>query len=271
MNYAKQLQISSALLQKARELGADKAGFAAIADLKKAPSFIFAPQMPGITKGVGTRDNALGLGPGEVLWPENTRTVMVIAIHHPEEEPELDWWFGRKDPPGNRLLAQVVRGLCEWIPEQFGINVFHFPYHVEKGGTYLKDAAVLAALGVIGRNNILVTPEFGPRVRLRALALDMNLPSTGPLAFDPCSRCGNLCRQACPQGAFESVVYTAEEYGQEILPGRDGKFSRPVCNLQMDKDNDVAVEQVVEGHEAPVKIIKYCRLCELTCPVGKPL
>ena len=269
MNYKDALRTSSALLTKAKELGADLAGFAAVEDLKKAPSFTFAPKMPGAGEGIGTRKNKLGLKPGEVAWPENAKTVMVIAVHHPEDKPEMDCWFGRVDPPGNRVLAKVITELCIWVPEKFGINVFHLPYHVEKGGTYLKDAAVIAALGCIGRNNILVTPEYGPRVRLRALTLDIELPSTGPLAFDPCKLCDDLCRKACPQRAFKDKLYSPDDYNQDILPGRDGSFARPACNMQMEVDNDVAKEQVVDGFEDPVKIIKYCRRCELSCPVGK--
>ena len=265
------LTISSVLLNKAKELGAHLVGFAAIEDLKLAPSFTFAPQMPGAGEGVGTRENTLGLKPGEVLWPENAKTMMVIAVHHPENAPEMDWWFGRTDPPGNRILASVVKQLCTYIPENFGWNVVHLPYHVEKGGTYLKDAAVLGGLGCIGKNNILVTPEYGPRVRLRALTLDVTLPSTGPLMYDPCGTCEEWCRKACPQQAFAKTVYSVANYQQHILPGRDGNYARPVCNQQMDKNIQDGQEETVDGFDKPVKIIKYCRRCELSCPVGKQM
>jgi epoxyqueuosine reductase len=39
----------------------------------------------------------------------------------------------------------------------------------------------------------------------------------------------------------------------------------------MDINNKRAKEQVVEGFDKPVKVIKYCRACELACPVGKSL
>jgi epoxyqueuosine reductase len=263
------LDISSSLISKAKEFGADLVGFASVEDLKKAPSFTFAPKMPGIAEGIGTRKNKLNLKPGEVKWPDNAKTVLVIAVNHPEEKLEMDWWFGRSDPPGNKILAKVIRELCAWIPEQFeDVNVFHLPYHVEMGGTYLKDSAVLAGIGCIGRNNIVVTPEYGPRVRLRALTLDISLPSTGPSDFDPCASCKEFCRKACPQNAFADKLYEQVDYGQEILPGRDGYFARPVCNQQMDIDNEAAVEQEVDGFDDPIKIIKYCRKCELSCPVG---
>ena len=264
-------QIASVLLSKATELGADLVGFADVEELKQSPSFTFAPKMTGAGEGTGTRKNKLGLKPGEVLWPEKAKTVMAIAVHHPQDKPEMDWWFGKVDPPGNRVLAKVIRELCTWINNEFDFNGVHLAYHIEKGGTYLKDAAVLAGLGCIGKNNILVTPKYGPRVRLRALTLDINLPSSGPLAFDPCLQCDDLCRKACPQKAYSIEQYTAKAYDQDILPGRDGFFARPACNQQMDKNIEKAKEHIVEGIDKPVKIIKYCRICELSCPVGKTI
>lgn len=263
------LQASSVILKKAKEFGASLAGFASVEELKKAPSFKFAPQMPGAGQGIGTRKNDLGLKPGEAAWPDNAKTVLVIAVEHPDDKPEMDWWFGRVDPPGNRVLANVIRELCTWITDTYNIGVFHLPYHVEKGGTYLKDASVLAGLGCIGKNNILVTPEYGPRVRLRALTMDVSFPSTGPRLFDPCAACDEWCRKACPQKSFENKIYNSKDYGQDILPGRDGSFSRPQCNIQMDKDNVDAKEEVVAELDEPVKLIKYCRNCELACPIGK--
>ena len=124
MTSKKNLGISSALLTKAKELGADLVGFASVTDLKKAPSFSFAPRMPGIEEGIGTRENKLGIKPGEVLWPENAKTVMVIAVHHPEDKPEMDWWFGRVDPPvtgcWQRLSEDCANGfLISSVSESF--------------------------------------------------------------------------------------------------------------------------------------------------------
>ncbi|WP_022664244.1 hypothetical protein [Desulfospira joergensenii] len=269
MSNRKLLSASSAILEKAGELGASLAGFAGVEDLRSAPGFTLAPQLPGVDEGVGTRDNTTGMGPGRVQWPENARSVLVIGLEHPKEKPEMDWWFGRISPPGNKLLMGIIRELCRWTLETLEINVFHFPYHIEKGGIYLKDAAVLAGLGCIGRNNLLITPRYGPRVRLRAMALDVPMPSTGPMGFDPCRICDDLCRRACPRKAYEETLYTPEAYGQSILPGRDGTYARPVCGRQMQKNIDSAKEEKADGFDAPVKIIRYCRNCELACPVGR--
>lgn len=264
------LKTSSAILRKAKELGTSLVGIARVADLISAPSFTFAPKIPSIGEGIGTWKSESGLKPGEAGWPENAKSVIVIAVSHPEDKPQMDWWFGRSDPPGNRVLARICKALCSWVESTFPIKTVHLPYHIENGGTYLKDCAVMAGLGCIGKNNILVTPEYGPRVRLRALTVDADLPSSGPRQFNPCKDCKVYCRKACPQNSFGRIIYTTESHGQEILPGRDGSFSRPVCNIQMEIDNADAKEQLVEGFDAPISVIKYCRKCELACPVGKP-
>ncbi len=247
---------------------------------------------------MGARRSTPGLEPGEVAWPEGVRSLLVIALEHPANQPEMDWWFGRSDPSGNRILADIVQRLCDWVPEAFGIQTFHLPYHVERGGVYLKDAAVVAGLGCIGRNNLLITREYGPRVRLRALTLGADLPSSGavdqagvgapddPVRFDPCSSCDAPCLRACPQGAFADLISDPLALGLEELrgrlPGKTGHFSRAACTIQMEADIADAAEWPIAqapaaGFGRPsasaadvVKVIRYCRACELSCPVGSP-
>ena len=263
------LSASSAILKKVKQLGVPLAGYANVEDLKVSPSFVFAPKLPVLDKVLGTFEGEMELNPGEVKWPEEAKSVLVVAVEHPEDKPEMDWWYGQIMPSGNKLLINAVKALCEWIPVNFDIDVFHFQYFIEQGGIFLKDAAVMAGLGCIGRNNMLVTSEFGPRVRLRAMALSIPFPSTGPSGFDPCAQCEDLCRKACPQNAFDEPIYLPETYNQANLPGRDGSYSRPTCHIQIRKNSDEAKEQVPEGFSKSVKVLKFCRKCEWSCPVGK--
>ncbi len=288
--------LRSILLGYAQALGAHLAGIAAVDDLRDAH---------------------------EVVWPEGALSVLVVAVSHPPDRPEMDWWFGRSDPPGNKILAGIVQALCDRIPSEFGVRAVHLPYHVDRGGTYLKDAAVLAGVGRIGLNNLLLTPHYGPRVRLRALTLDVALQPTGPALFDPCADCAAPCREACPQNAFMSnakeggiPVNRSEELrsaGWVRLPARDGRFSRAACMRQMNRDletaaapdTDLSVIEPDAATGAPAasaveveaaasaarasdvsatdaaaaaatgatftvagKVVRYCRACELSCPVG---
>lgn len=253
-------------MDKAAEFGADLAGTAPVESLKTSPSHWICTRIP-THSGVGTRENGKSLAEKGVAWPDGAKTAIVIAIAHPEDEPELDWWDGLKGTPGNRRLIAVNKKLSDWIRADLDMQTWPLPYHVEKGGIFLKDAAVAAGIGVVGRSNLLVTETFGPRVRLRCLLVDADLPATGPAAVDPCEGCPEPCRDACPQAAFANLVYDDPELGPH-LPGRDGTYSRLVCNQRMEQDIANAETMPAADDRPAFKRIKYCRACELACIAG---
>jgi epoxyqueuosine reductase QueG len=64
--------------------------------------------------------------------------------------------------------------------------------------------AVQAGLGEVGRNGILITPQFGPRVRLLEIFTDMPLQIDKPITFGVsqfCIKC-RKCAQFCPADAI---------------------------------------------------------------------
>ena len=66
-----------------------------------------------------------------------------------------------------------------------------------------RQAAIAAGLGVKGYNNLLITPEYGPYVRLASLLTTAELePSARDLPDDVCSGC-MACVTACPVGALD--------------------------------------------------------------------
>jgi epoxyqueuosine reductase len=213
------------LLSVAHECGASLAGFASAAQLKGSPS---------------QRASAGG------SLPESIRSVLVLALHHPESDAELDYWGGRGGTRGNLRLTRISREVSELAARRLDIVARPIDYAPEPRGTFLKDAAALAGLGVIGRNNLLITPRFGPRVRLRALALEAELPASSNNPFSPCSQCDMVCRRSCPQQAFAP-----------------GTYQWQACALQMKEDESTPMDR------PDAYGVAYCRRCELSCPVGK--
>ena len=272
---------SAQIIGKAKELGAATAGIASVELLRKSPSHEILGRFGTEIDGVHSFEGMIE-GFNEIRWPTKAKSALVIGVSHPQDEPELDWTQGAGNTPGNRILQRINRELAAWIDEALGVKTHRMPYWVEKGGIYLKDTAVLGGLGCIGRNNMLITPQLGPRVRLRGMLLEDDLAPTGPIAFDPCDGCEEFCRKACPQNAFDRIVLSPGETGMHTLPGRDGTFSRARCYIQMDKDvedSDMAVAKgflsgldksalVTGGISQIEKRIKWCRRCELACPVG---
>ena len=231
------------ICKKAIELGASLAGIAAIKDLKESSSYTIYDKSPYYEGYTG------------VEWPESVKSVLVLALLAPPSQPELDWWSmdvpGRT--PGNRLLMKISGKLRKWLKDNFDIEAAPLPYPVEKGGIFLKDAAVLAGLGVIGENNLLITPEYGTRVRLRALFLEAELQPADPIDFAPCQDCIRPCHRACPENAF-----------------RNGSYDVTLCEPEMHRNRTTfyPVKGEVVGIDSPCQVTKFCRECEFSCPVA---
>ncbi len=271
MNTYDVYELREEMFAKLKELGADLVGTADVDAIRNSASELLFPKMKDHTRDHFANEITTGLPHGSVFWEEDARTVIVYAVSHPERKPEMDWWCGEIDPPGNKKLLSISREFRKYYMSlDPDIHIYPKRYHVERGGIYLKEAAVAAGIGCIGYNNLCVTPEYGPRVRLRAMTLNVWLPPTGPCTFDPCKDCQKYCIKGCPQNAFADVIYTKEEMGVPHLPGRDGNYYRASCNEQMLYNEETAVEGMLpEVCDHPEKIIKYCRNCELLCPVGK--
>ena len=257
--------IEKRIIETAIENGATLAGIASMKALKVSPAHRIYTKM-GAYAGVGTvKEDAAAKGARLFNWPDCVNSVLVIGLSHPEKQPALDWWDG-KGTPGNRMLVDIIKRTSRQIESKLKIKTIQLHYYVERGGVFLKDAAVLAGLGCIGKNNMLITPAYGPRIRLRALFLDAALHQTGPIAFDPCADCKVYCRSVCPENAMGAKAAVFKPMGSfEHLPGRDGAYNRQRCNVRMEKD----VRAALENGDGEESVIKYCRKCEFVCPAGK--
>lgn len=106
-------------------------------------------------------------------------------------------------------------------------------------------AAKYAGLGTVSRSHNLLTPEFGPRVRLVSVFTDAVIEPDPVLTKDLCIHC-RLCAKCCPSGALKEVS-TASNYYYDL---------------------DVAA--CVETHQILTKKRAYpCGACTKVCPVGK--
>ena len=259
------MDIGKRIIETAMENGATLAGIASMDAVRVSASHTIYDKMEDYA-GIGTVKDDKVLPKNRLFnWPDSVRSVLVIGLSHPEDKPELDWWDG-KGTPGNRMLMDMMKQTSQQIEKNLKVKTRKLHYYVEKGGVFLKDAAVLAGLGCIGKNNMLVTPSYGPRVRLRALFIDAEIPPTGPIAFDPCADCTMYCRRVCPENAMDekAAIFNSIEFNDH-LPGRDGTYDREQCNERMEKD--ITESSKNDNSEEPTT--KYCRKCEFVCPVGK--
>jgi epoxyqueuosine reductase len=95
-----------------------------------------------------------------------------------------------------------------------------------------REIAYKAGLGWWGRNNLLVTKEYGAQIRLVTVLTDMELEPDKPTQLD-CGDCYD-CLDACPVGA---VARNREEFDLETCYKKVAEFARPsnigthICGL----------------------------------------
>jgi epoxyqueuosine reductase len=116
-----------------------------------------------------------------------------------------------------------------------------------------KTAARLSGIGWIGRSALLVTREYGPRVRFATVYTDAPL-ETGMPANTGCGTC-RICVDMCPAGAI-----TGEAFGEK--KPRDHIYDAKACDEYMRERRLSLLGKHVFGGN--------CGLCVQVCPFGKP-
>lgn len=120
------------------------------------------------------------------------------------------------------------------------------PYDLERnmGDLSHRHAAQLAGIGVFGKNSLLLSPEFGPRIRLTSVITDAALEPSTPLDVDLCGDC-DICLHACPVDAFKGA----------------GIVDKSACDA-----NHVSTGErlQLDGWE------QMCGVCIRVCPAGLP-
>lgn len=140
-------------------------------------------------------------------------------------------------------LAQFIRGL--------GYNAI--PCGNNTGISVVQ--AIDAGLGEQGRNGILITPKYGPRVRLAKVITDLPLVADKPIKFgveEFCEICGK-CANMCPTGALPKGEKSMEAINMSNNPGAKKWY--------------VDGEKCYFGWHANGS---GCGICIRVCPFNKP-
>lgn len=106
----------------------------------------------------------------------------------------------------NAFMDQAAFKVCNWIQSK-GYLAIPIPasqildWQNQKAHLSHKRLGVLAGLGWIGRNNLLVNKKLGSQFRLVSILTDMPLKADKPLKQD-CGPC-RLCITVCPCAAIK--------------------------------------------------------------------
>ncbi|MGE4012002.1 MAG: reductive dehalogenase, partial [Alphaproteobacteria bacterium] len=117
--------------------------------------------------------------------------------------------------------------------------------------------AIQAGLGEYGRNGLLITKDFGPRVRIGRIHTDLPLAHDKPLRFGVREFCDTTCRQcaeSCPPKAISHGAPTDEIPNQSLTKG--------IRKWQIDAERCFKF-WVNQGTE--------CGICMRVCPYNKDI
>jgi len=100
------------------------------------------------------------------------------------------------------------------------------------GETSHRHAAVMAGLGELGVSNLLLTPKFGPRVRLVSVITEAPLKPSPLLRSQICNRCYK-CVEACPARALtpEGILDKKKCWKQLIKTRKRLGVSETICGI----------------------------------------
>lgn len=79
-----------------------------------------------------------------------------------------------------------------------------------------KTVATRSGIGWIGKNCLLVTPQYGSAIRLSSLLTDAPLECDAPINQSRCGGC-NLCVKKCPAKALKGTLWEVGVQREEIV------------------------------------------------------
>lgn len=138
------------------------------------------------------------------------------------------------DQTAFKVLARIQKMGYEGLPIPASQIV---DWTKQIGSLSHREIARLAGLGWYGRNNLLVTPEFGSKVRYVTVLTDLPLAADKPREDLSCGSCA-ACVSLCPAKAIS-----------------DKGFNRDACHLQLKEFKKIQhIGQMI------------CGICVKVCP-----
>jgi epoxyqueuosine reductase QueG len=175
----------------------------------------------------------------------------VVNQLYRHEEPSAIYSYRGLYNSANANLDRATLLVSKKIQEA-GFNAYPIPASQTindrklEGAISHKLSAHLSGLGWIGKSCLLITPEYGPRVRFATILTDAQLEA-GKQIENQCGDCRN-CVEVCPPKAFTGVRFDSSE-------PRDVRFRAHQCRSYTQR----RAQQLGEG---------ICGLCVYICPHG---
>lgn len=146
------------------------------------------------------------------------------------------------------VVTQALETLCQRLRQEYP----HCHFHPSADNSPLPEVelALLAGLGVRGKQGLLLVPDYGSYVFLGTILTDWDYPFPAVQPVQDCISCG-ACEKACPGGALGTEGFQLERCLSHLTQ-KSGDFSPEEAAL-------------VEKHP----LIWGCDSCQRCCPYNQ--
>jgi epoxyqueuosine reductase len=253
-----QAELKSAIIEYASGIGISKIGFANTEPLTELQAVLELRLAEGYQSDFEEEKTALRIAPRAML--PNASTVISVALAYPSMLPDSEFVSGEKRNQESLrgvvsrsawgcdyhlILGKKLKRLADYISELLPDS--ESLYYVDRTGLMEKALAQRAGIGWVGKNSLLITPEYGSYVFLGELLTTMKLDQDEPIS-EQCGAC-RICIDACPN--------------QAILDNRVINAQRCLSELTQKKE-------LVEQHYEALGLRVYgCDTCQEACPKNR--
>lgn len=190
------------------------------------------------------------------LYASQYQSALVFAVPYGEQLTVKNYTeerFERGIQDAKRLLEEILIQIEEILSEH--TVKYYIPPVSQSNEEELvapfsfKYAAVNAGLGWIGKNDVVITQKYGPRVRLSAILIDSQFAYGQKIIKSKCPDSCKKCVEICPYNALHDVKWNIDKLRNEII---DYKLCNQKRSLYIEK----------HGRK------NACGLCMAACPIG---
>jgi len=190
------------------------------------------------------------------LYANKYKSALVLAVPY-GEQLIMKNYTEEKFEKGIQDAKKIVEEILIQIRELLNKNKvnYYIPPVVQNNEKELvapfsfKYAAVHAGLGWIGKNDVVVTEKYGPRVRLSAILIDSEFIYGQKITKSNCPDSCRKCVEACPYHALHNVKWEMDALRNDIIDYQ-------LCNQKR--------SLYIEKHGRK----NACGLCMVACPIG---
>lgn len=195
------MNFKNEIINYCSSLGLNLVGFTRCRIFHELKEFYYNRKSSGFENEFEEKDIEKRINP--YIYMKEGKTIISIAFPYITEKTESSKIYFSKYTLGNdyhRVVSKYLENICCYIRTLGG----EAKYFVDSNSLPERYLAYLSGVGFIGKNNMLITKEYGSYVFLGEIITDLELESDKPIEV-LCSEC-NKCIEACPTKAISERV-----------------------------------------------------------------